>query len=99
MTSWLHQCCLLHAKNAADQRPTRQFSDSDCRTHSLHLRRDSGEDTLELCKQLEWKEPPYVSYTGSVVYRRSDAIVQCKEYNTRVISWLQLLQYECMIAA
>ena len=86
VTSWLHQCYLLHKKNATDQRPTRQFSDSDCRTHSLHLRRDSGEDTLELCKQLGWKEPPAFSDTGSVVYRRSDAIVQCKEYNTRLIS-------------
>ena len=53
---------------------------------------------LELCKQLGWKVPPAFSDTGSVVYRRSDAIVTCKEYNTNLISWLQL-QYEGRVAA
>ena len=53
---------------------------------------------LELCKQLGWKVPPAFSDTGSVVYRRSDAIVTSKEYNTNLISWLQL-QYEGRVAA
>ena len=50
-------CDLLHERSTKDPRPTRIFSDSDCRTHSLHLRRDSKEDTLDLCKQLGWKVP------------------------------------------
>ena len=98
VTSWLHKCGLLHKKSSKDPRPTRIFSDYDCRTHSLHLRRDSGENMLELCKQLGWKVPPAFSDTGSVVYRRSDAIVTSKEYNTNLISWLQL-QYEGRVAA
>ena len=57
VTSWLHRCDLLHERSSKDPRPTRIFSDSDCRTHSLHLRRDSKEDTLDLCKQLGWKVP------------------------------------------
>ena len=52
VTSWLHDCSLLHVSSIADPRPTRVFSDTDCRTTCLHLRRDSGEDTLTLCKQL-----------------------------------------------
>ena len=95
---WLHRCGLLHEASYSDPRPTRIFSDSDCRTHSLHLRRDSKEDTLDLCKQLGWKVPPAFSDTGSAVYRRSDAVVTSKEYNTRLISWLQL-QYEGRLAA
>ena len=53
---------------------------------------------MDLCKQLGWKVPPAFSDTGSAVYRRSDAIVSSKEYNTRLISWLQL-QYEGKLAA
>ena len=98
VTSWLHKCGLLHKKSSKDPRSTRIFSDSDCRTHSLHLRRDSGENMLELCKQLGWKVPPAFSDTGCVVYRRSDAIVTSKEYYTNLISWLQL-QYKGRVAA
>ena len=53
---------------------------------------------MDLCKQLGWKVPPAFSDTGSAVYRRSDAIVSSKEYNTPLISWLQL-QYEGKLAA
>ena len=91
ITSWLHRCGLLHEKNKADIRQTRVFSDNDCRTTGLHLRRDCGEDTLTLCKQMGWKVPPGKSDTGSVVYRRCEAVVTSNEYNSRLISWLQLL--------
>ena len=51
-----------------------------------------------MCKQLGWKPPPVYSDSGSVVYRRGDAVVKCAEYNTHFISWLQLI-YEGRIAA
>ena len=72
--SWFHDCSLLHLSSEDDPRPTRIFSDNDCRTTCLHLRRDSGEDTLTLCKQLGWKVPPICSDTGSTVYRRGKLI-------------------------
>ena len=93
LTSWLHDCGLLHVQNVEDPRPTLVFSDNDARTTSLHLRRDAGEDTLTLCKQLGWKEPSAYSDTGSMVYRRADAVVTHPEYNTRFLTFLQL-QYE-----
>ena len=52
ITSWLHSMNLLHEKTEDDPRPTRLFSDTDARTHCLHLRRDSKEDHLDICKQL-----------------------------------------------
>ena len=94
----MHKCSLLHEESETDTRPTRIFSDSDCRTHALHLRRDSGEDILTLCKQLGWKVPAPVADTGSSVYRRCDAVVTGNEYNSVFISFLQL-QYEGHIAA
>ena len=84
ITSWLHNCGLLHEKSVNDPRPTRVFSDNDSRTHCLHLRRDCGEDVLMLCKQMGWKLPPVFSDTGSAVYRRCDAVVSGNEYNTRL---------------
>ena len=90
ITSWLHDCSLLHVATKEDPRATRVFSDTDCRTHCLHLRRDSGEKVLESCKQLGWKALPNFSDSGSTVYRRGDAVVKCPEYNTDFISWLQL---------
>ena len=74
-----------------DPRPKRIFSDNDCRTHALHLRRDCGEDTLMLCKQLGWKKPDEFSDLGSTVYRRSDACVTSPEYIGDLITWLQPL--------
>lgn len=94
----MHKCGLLHEATQIDPRPTRIFSDSDCRTHALHLRGDSGEDILTLCKQLGWKVPAPIADTGSSVYRRCDAVVTGSEYNTMFISFLQL-QYEGHIAA
>ena len=64
-----------------NQRQTRVFSDNDCRTTCLHLRRDSGEDVLTLCKQMGWKVPPECSDTGSAVYRRCEAVVSGNKYN------------------
>jgi hypothetical protein len=97
VTTCLHDCSLLHVSSVHDLKPTRIFSDTDCRTTCLHLRRDSGEDTLTLCKQLGWKNPPACSDSGSTVYRRGDAIVRSPEYNSSFISWLQL-QVEGKIA-
>ena len=91
ITSWLHSLGLLHEWSKEDTRPTRVFSDTDSRTHCLHLRRDSGENTLDLCIQLGWKPPPVLSDTGSLVYRRSNAVVTHPEYNVKFISYLQLL--------
>ena len=45
-----------------------------------------------------WKVPPAFADTGSTVYRRCDAVVTGNEYNTRLISWLQLL-YEGRLVA
>ena len=98
ITSWVHDCSLLHVATKEDPRATRLFSDTDCRTHCLHLRRDSGGNVLELCKQLGWKPPPVFSDSGSAVYRRGDAVVKSPEYNTDFISWLQLT-YDGRIAA
>ena len=98
ITSWLHDCSLLHVATKEDPRPTRVFSDTDCRTHCLHLRRDSGDKLLDLCKQLGWKPPPVYSDSGSTVYRRGDAVVKSPEYNTNFISWLQMM-YDGRIAA
>ena len=91
ITSWLHSLGLLHESTIQDPRPTRVFSDTDSRTHCLHLRRDSGENTLDLCIQLGWKPPPILSDQGSSVYRRSNAVVTHPEYNVKLISYLQLL--------
>lgn len=98
ITSWLHKCSLLHEQSDTDTRPTRVFSDTDCRTHALHLRRDSGEDNLTLCKQLGWKVPAPVADTGSTVYNRCDAVVTGNEYNSMFISFLQH-QYEGHVTA
>ena len=98
ITSWLHECSLLHVATKEDPRATRVFSDTDCRTHCLHLRRDGGAKVLELCKQLGWRPPPNFSDSGSTVYRRGDAVVKSPEYNTDFISWLQLT-YEGRIPA
>ena len=91
ITSWLHSLCLLHEETTKDPRSTRVFSYTDSRTHCLHLRRDSGENTLDLCIQLGWKPPPVLSDQGSLVYRRSNAVVTHPEYNVKLISYLQLL--------
>ena len=91
ITSWLHSLCLLHEETTKDPRSTRVFSDTDSRTHCLHLRRDSGENTLDLCLQLGWKPPPVLSDTGNSVYRRSHAIVTHPEYNYKLMSYLQLV--------
>ena len=91
VTSWLHKCQLLHEANKIDTRQTRVLSDNDCRTTCLHLRTDCGEDTLTLCKQMGWKVPPACADTGSAVYRRCEAVVTSNEYNSRLISWLQIL--------
>ena len=74
-----------------DKRPTRLFTDTDCLTHALHLRRDCGESTLMLCKKLGWKEPVVLSDMGSSVYRREDACVTSTEYTSILVNWLQLL--------
>ena len=90
LTSWLHDCSLLHVASIEDTRPTRVFSDNDARTTSLHLRRDAYEGTLTLCKQLAWKEPSAYSDSGSMVYCRADAVVTHPEYNTRFLTYLHL---------
>ena len=97
ITSWLHDEKLLWVATEDDPRPTRVFTDRDCRTHCLHLRRDANENQLDICQQLGWKPPPVYSDTGSAVYRRSDSIVLSSEYNSNFISWLQL-QYEGKIS-
>ena len=93
ITSWLHDLGLLHQTTDQDPRPTRVFSDTDARTHCLHLRRDSGEGYINLCKQLGWTVPATLSDMGNSVYRRAEAIVTHPEYNVGFISYLQL-QYE-----
>ena len=37
-----------------------------------------------------WKPPKVYSDTGSLVYRRANAIVTSQEYNSNFIQWLQL---------
>ena len=72
---------------------SRVFSDTDARTHCLQLRRESGEDHINLCKQLGWTVQAAFSDMANTVYRRAEAIVTHPEYNVRFISYLQL-QYE-----
>ena len=98
ITSWLHDTKLLWMQTDDDPRPTRVFTDRDCRTHCLHLRRDANENVLDICKQMGWQPPPVCSDSGSTVYRKSNAIVLSPEYNGSFISWLQL-QYEGKISA
>ena len=93
ITSWLHDLGLLHQSTKQDPRPTRVFSDTDARTHCLHLRRDSKEEYINICKQLGWTVPAALSDMGNSVYRRAEAIVTHPEYNVGFISYLQL-QYE-----
>ena len=40
ITSWLHDCKLLWVETPEDQRPTRLFSDRDCRIHYIYPRND-----------------------------------------------------------
>ena len=90
VSKWLHACSLLHKRSKENPANTRIFSDTDCRTHCLHLRRDSGENVLMTCNQMGWKPPKEFSDSGSLVYRRANAIVTSQEYNSNFIQWLQL---------